>query len=290
MLSEHHHTPSFDHYKGRPYWKVLRGFVLDLDFQPCAWCHLSKEAQAIYPVMQIFSCNGHCDAINQAIGHFSRSSGSRSQVSKGIKNLRDEELLDIIRCPRCTGAFSHNKKILSSLGNGQGSFAIFQREIITDRIWASLGSAGKSVLFVCLQGVRINAMKEFVLFAQSEEGRRIFPSDWYDENEYFCWKRFMTAIWGEDEKKRFAKYLPFISLFGEDQFYLGYPTLAKFSGLDVKSARSATHQLETKRLLLVFDPPSGTNIAHRFLLPPITCPHCKAKSSATSSFKHLSRY
>ncbi len=195
-------------------------------------------------------------------------------MTEGKKDLEARGLMGVMQCaPQRGNKFGHKKKILRQLGGEIGSYAIFEREVITHDIWSSFSTSMQASFFVLLHGKRVNDIKAFAELAMTDRGRGRFPSAWYADG-HFCWECLRRWSWTEADKRRFSPDLPFISLLGGRGPRVGVATLARLSGLDPETAKRAVERMEAEHRLIVY-PPGKTGQSYRFVMPPAICRHCQ---------------
>lgn len=260
---------------GRPFWQVPRKFIMDGQ-----WASLPTSAKAVLPAVEILGMGSPLNptvisnASLETIAKFTAT--SPSTVLRGLRALVERGLASRERRYLRNGGHAHCRTHLN-LGYGAHpkQFGVLSRCVVTGGSWALLPNAGKALYVPMVVYVQRHQAESWAINAWHWTGKTTRSGEavpgrraWFDKNSQFSWHKFMTWEWNWFRKEEWADFLPHISRARGDDGRIGLPTLAKDSGLTVKSVRRGLAALERYDLILTFPPPAGSNIAHRFVMPP----------------------
>lgn len=270
------HHSLFPKLNGRPFWKVPRHFVLKR-VGSYSWSELPKNVQAVLPVLKVFSSHDMSDCSS---AHISELSGlCRSQVSGGLRYVREHNLIESKLVHGRRGKYGHAKKIFigpfSERQENNRRFAMFRREIIKGGHWSKMTSTEKAIYFVLIHGLQLNDLEQLVRRLRAEPASFVGPAldvppQWRGPTGGISWRLVMDGEWDDQEKVRFGPLLSVrVGFWREDQGIITRQFLAHLAGISADSVAKALRGLEKKRLLLILAHAAIGNIpGYGIFVPP----------------------
>lgn len=262
-------------YKGRPFWKVPRDMIINEDYEHGSWRHFSKAAQAIFPVLQIFSREQMSDMIYEAMESF--GGVSKDTVCKGIRDLENSSRIMQCKVTKSSGINSyktHSKKIIAGpRDNEKYSYGIFPRSIVLDRTWANLSRPAQACYISLLPGLQVSRLENCCKALES--GDSSFPplktidiTKCRNAKGRLDWQLFMKQVSTNEQIREIALRLPCVSFRKTDDSLIGSSTLATYTKLTPKSVRKGLTEMHNKGLLLRLPRKATGLYAQRIFLPP----------------------
>lgn len=249
--------------RGRHYWEIDFWLVCGKGGGLGVWAKLSPSAKAIYPVLQILS-NGALTGTRQhtlaAMAGISEPSVRKGATELDANGLTSRKKLKIGR-----KKYRYQTRLMPVAGVEHESSSL-DNAVITRNIWRELSPSAKALYIAVLAfaspgatlvreqaWMKDQALRQMV-FGDLE--RDLFRPTGFD------WDKFMGLMRDAEMKQRFRRHLVMVTPRVRRMKYRGLVTLAKHAGIDVKSAKRAIIELESRRLCLFFPRCEGHSCSH----------------------------